>query len=125
MQTYYRNDKGEGFHPVDISSEDAIAALVQSATKNAVAKVDDIITNFVRSRVESAVENANIQEKVRDHLATTDIGELVDNALSNAVRDYDYDGVIDNALGDIDIDEMVTEKVTDHLGECTIQVSLR
>jgi len=125
MQTYYRNDKGEGFHPVEISSEDAIAALVQSATKNAVAKVDDIITNFVRSRVESAVENANIQEKVRDHLATTDIGELVDNALSNAVRDYDYDGVIDNALGDIDIDEMVTEKVTDHLGECTIQVSLR
>ena len=125
MQTYYRNDKGEGFHPVEISSEDAIAALVQSATKNAVAKVDDIITNFVRSRVESAVENANIQGKVKDHLATTDIGELVDNALSNAVRDYDYDGVIDNALGDIDIDEMVTEKVTDHLGECTIQVSLR
>ena len=125
MQTYYRNDKGEGFHPAEISTEDAIAALVQSATKNAVAKVDDIITNFVRSRVESAVENANIQEKVRDHLATTDIGELVDNALSNAVRDYDYDGVIDNALSDIDIDDLVTEKVNDHLSECSIEVSIR
>jgi len=125
MQTYYRNDKGEGFHPVDISSEDAIAALVQSATKNAVAKVDDIITNFVRSRVESAVENANIQGKVKDHLATTDIGELVDNAISNAVQDYNYDGIISDVIDGADIEAMVTEKVTEHLDECTIQVSLR
>jgi len=87
--------------------------------------VDDIITNFVRSRVESAVENANIQEKVRDHLATTDIGELVDNAISNAVQDYNYDGIISDVIDGADIEAMVTEKVTEHLDECTIQVSLR
>lgn len=125
MQTYYKNEKGEGLVPAEISSEDAIAILIQSAVTNAVNKVNNLIKDSIIIRVNDAVSNSNIQEKVRDHLATTDIGELVDNALSNAVRDYDYDGAIDNALDGVDIDEMVTEKVTQHLDECTIQVSLR
>ena len=125
MQTYYRNDKGEGFHPVEISSEDAIAILIQSAVTNAVNKVNDLIINEVISRVKDAVSNANIQEKVKDHLATTDIGELVDNAISNAVQDYNYDGIISDVIDGADIEAMVTEKVTEHLDECTIQVSLR
>ena len=123
MNTYYKNDNGN-FIATTISVDDAITALVQSATKNAVDKVNDIITNFVVSRVDSAVSDSNIQERVKDHLATTNIGELVDNAISNAVRDYDYDGAIDNALDSIDIDEMVSEKVTDHLDSCSIQVRI-
>jgi hypothetical protein len=47
MQTYYRNDKGEGFHPVEISLEDAIAILIQSAVIDTVKKVDSIIINTV------------------------------------------------------------------------------
>jgi len=123
MNTYYKNDNGN-FIATTISVDDAITALVQSATKNAVDKVNDIITNFVISRVDSAVSDSNIQERVKDHLATTNIGELVDNAISNAVRDYDYDDTIESALDSIDIDEMVTEKVTDHLDSCSIQVRI-
>jgi len=125
MQTYYRNENGEGFHPAEISSEDAIAILIQSAVTNAVNKVNDLIINEVISRVKDAVSNANIQSRVAAHLETSDIGDIVDEAVSNAVRDYDYGDVIEKTLDSTDMVEMVTEKVTDHLEECTIQVSIR
>jgi DNA-binding FrmR family transcriptional regulator len=123
MNTYYKNDYGN-FIPAEISSEDAIAILIQSAVTNAVNKVNTLIINEVISRVNDAVSDSNIQERVKDHLATTNIGELVDNAISNAVRDYDYDDTIESALDSVDIDEMVTEKVTDHLDSCSIQVRI-
>ena len=123
MNTYYKNDYGN-FIPAEISSEDAIAILIQSAVTNAVNKVNTLIINEVISRVNDAVSDSNIQERVKDHLATTNIGELVDNAISNAVRDYAYDDTIESALDSVDIDEMVTEKVTDHLDSCSIQVRI-
>jgi len=123
MQTYYKNDNGN-FIQAEISSEDAIAILIQSAVTNAVNKVNNLIIDAVIIRVNDAVSNANIQGKVEAHLATVNIGNIVDEAVGNAVRDYDYDGVIDNTLDSIDIDEMVTEKVTDHLSECSIQVRI-
>jgi len=123
MNTYYKNDNGN-FIAATISVDDAITALVQSATKNAVDKVNDIITNFVVSRVDSAVSDSNIQEMVKDHLATTNVGELVDNAISNAVRDYDYDDTIESALDSVDIDELVSELVKEHLDSCSIQVRI-
>jgi hypothetical protein len=131
MQTYYRQATSEDTDVVPgqmvkatISSEDAIAILIQSAVTNAVNKVNNLIIDAVIIRVNDAVSNANIQGKVEAHLATVSIGDIVDEAVGNAVRDYDYDGVIDNTLDSIDIDEMVTEKVTDHLSECSIQVSI-
>ena len=123
MNTYYKNDNGN-FIPAEISSEDAIAILIQSAVTNAVNKVNTLIINEVISRVNDAVSDSTIQERVKDHLATTNVGELVDNAISNAVRDYDYVDTIESALDSVDIDEMVTEKVTDHLDSCSIQVRI-
>ena len=123
MNTYYKNDNGN-FIQAEISSEDAIAILIQSAVTNAVNKVNTLIINEVISRVNDAVSDSNIQEMVKDHLATTNVGELVDNAISNAVRDYDYDDTIESALDSVDIDEMVSEKVTDHLDSCSIQVRI-
>jgi benzoyl-CoA reductase/2-hydroxyglutaryl-CoA dehydratase subunit BcrC/BadD/HgdB len=123
MNTYYKNDNGN-FIATSISVDDAIAAIVQSAVTNAVNKANDIIINAVITRVSSAVEDSNIKAMVDAHLATASIGDIVDEAVGNAVRDYDYDGVIDNTLDSIDIDEMVTEKVTDHLSECSIQVRI-
>jgi hypothetical protein len=35
MQTYYKNEHGEGFHPAEISIEDALTVLIQSATQTA------------------------------------------------------------------------------------------
>lgn len=123
MQTYYKNDNGN-FIQAEISSEDAIAILIQSAVTNAVNKVNNLIIDAIIIRVNDAVSNANIQNKVEAHLATVNISDIVDEAVGNAVRDYDYDGVIDNTLDSIDIDEMVSEKVSDHLSECSIQVRI-
>jgi len=123
MNTYYKNDNGN-FIPAEISSEDAIAILIQSAVTNAVNKVNTLIINEVISRVSDAVSDQNIQGKVIEHLGSMDIHERVNDAVSNAIKDYDYDSVIDNALGEIDIDEMVSEKVTDHLDSCSIQVRI-
>lgn len=123
MNTYYKNDNGN-FIPAEISSEDAIAILIQSAVTNAVNKVNTLIINEVISRVNDAVSDQNIQGKVIEHLGSMDIHERVNDAVSNAIKDYDYDGAIDNALDSIDIDEMVSEKVTDHLDSCSIQVRI-
>jgi len=123
MNTYYKNDNGN-FIQAEISSEEAIAILIQSAVTNAVNKVNTLIINEVISRVSDAVSDQNIQGKVIEHLGSMDIHERVNDAVSNAIKDYDYDGVIDNALDSIDIDEMVTEKVSDHLSECSIQVRI-
>jgi DNA-binding FrmR family transcriptional regulator len=123
MNTYYKNDNGN-FIPAEISSEDAIAILIQSAVTNAVNKVNTLIINEVISRVSDAVSDQNIQGKVTEHLGSMDIHERVNDAVSNAVRDYDYDDIIESALDSVDIDEMVTEKVTDHLDSCSIQVRI-
>jgi len=123
MQTYYKHDNGT-FIPAQISSEDAIAILTQSAVTNAVNKVNDIIINEVISRVKDAVSDANIQSRVASHLETVSISDILDEAVGNAVRNYDYDGVIDNALDGVDIDEMVTDRINDHLGDCNIKISI-
>ena len=123
MNTYYKQDNGT-FIPATISSEDAIAILIQSAVTNAVNKVNDIIINAVIARVNDAVSDANIQSMVAARLELTDISLIVDEAVGNAVRNYDYDGVIDNALDGVDIDEMVTDKINDHLGDCDIKISI-
>jgi hypothetical protein len=123
MNTYYKNDNGN-FIQAEISSEDAIAILIQSAVTNAVNKVNTLIINEVISRVNDAVSDANIKGKVETHLDTLDTTHMIDEAVSNAVNEYDYDDVIETALGEMDIDEMVTEKVTDHLDSCSIQVRI-
>jgi hypothetical protein len=123
MNTYYKQDNGT-FIPATISSEDAIAILIQSAVTNAVNKVNDIIINAVIARVNDAVSDQNIQGKVIEHLGSMDIHDMVNETVGNAIKDYDYDGVIDNALDGVDIDEMVTEKITDHLDSCSIQVRI-
>ena len=121
MNTYYKQDNGT-FIPAEISSEDAIAILIQSAVTNAVNKVNDIIINAVIARVNDAVSNSNIQSRVATHLSAMNITDVVDEAVKNAVAEYDYDSVIENALDSIDIDELVSDKVTDHLDTCSIQV---
>lgn len=123
MNTYYKQDNGT-FIPAEISSEDAIAILIQSAVTNAVNKVNTLIINEVISRVNDAVSDQNIQGKVIEHLGSMDIHDMVNETVGNAIKDYDYDGVIDNALDGVDIDEMVTEKITDHLDSCSIQVRI-
>ncbi len=125
MNTYYtKHPVNDTYSPVTISSEDAIAILIQSAVTNAVNKVNTLIINEVISRVNDAVSDSNIQERVKDHLATTNVGELVDNAISNAVRDYDYDDTIESALDSVDIDEMVSERVEEYLSNTSIQVRI-
>jgi len=125
MNTYYtKHSVNDTYSPVTISFEDAIAILIQSAVTNAVNKVNTLIINEVIYRVNDAVSDANIKGKVETHLYTLDTKHMIDEAVGNAFRDYDYDGVIDNALGEIDIDEMVSEKVTDHLDSCSIQVRI-
>jgi hypothetical protein len=126
MNTYYtKNPVNDTYTPATISADDAIAIIVQSAVTNAVNKANDIIASAVTARVTSAVEEANIKTMVASHLLTVNIGDIVDEALNDAARGYDYDGTIENAIDNLNIDEMVSEKVTDHLDSCSIQVSIR
>jgi hypothetical protein len=125
MNTYYtKHSVNDIYTPATISSEDAIAILIQSAVTNAVNKVNDIIINAVIARVNDAVSDSNIQSRVATHLSAMNITDVVDEAVKDAVAEYDYDGVIDNALDGVDIDEMVTEMITDHLGDSNIKISI-
>jgi hypothetical protein len=124
MTTYYTK-QDEAFKEVTFSDGLLISMIVEKHIKDALFNATALINDSIIIRVNDAVSNSNIQEKVKDHLATTNVGELVDNAISNAVRDYDYDGTIDSALDSVDIDELVLELVKEHLDSCSIQVSLR
>lgn len=124
MNTYYIKQDNDIYTPATISSEDAIAILIQSAVTNAVNKVNDIIVNAVIARVNDAVSDANIKSRVETHLSAMNITDIVDEATSNAIHEYDYDDVIESALGNIDIDEMVTDRLTDYLDSSSIQVRI-
>ena len=123
MNTYYKQENGN-FIATTISVNDAIAAIVQSAATNAIEKANDLIINAVITRVNDAVSDSNIQSRVATHLSAMNITDVVDEAVKNAVAEYDYDGVIENALDNVDIDEMVAEKITDHLDSSSIQVRI-
>ena len=123
MNTYYKQDNGT-FIPATISSEDAIAILIQSAVTNAVNKVNDIIINSVIASVNNAVSDVNIKGKVVEHLGSMDIHEMVNESVANEINDYDYSEKIDNSLDNIDIDEMVSERVEEYLSNSSIQVRI-
>lgn len=123
MNTYYKQENGN-FIATTISVNDAIAAIVQSAATNAIEKANDLIINAVITRVNDAVSDSNIQSRVETHLSTMNIADVVDEIVKNAIAEYNYDGVIENALDNVDIDEMVAEKITDHLDSSSIQVRI-
>lgn len=123
MQTYYIKENDE-FIVRSIGSEEAIAILVGSAVTNAVNKVNDIIINAVILRVNDAVSAANIGSMVEAHLGTMDMANVIDEALGEAIQDYDFENAIDNAIDDADINTLVKEKVTDHLDDLDIKISL-
>jgi hypothetical protein len=55
---------------------------------------------------------------------STSTRNMLTATFRNVLKVARDDGVIDNALDAVDIDEMVTEKVSDHLSECSIQVRI-
>jgi len=123
MTTYYTK-QDEAFTEVTFSDGLLISMIVEKHIKDALFNATALINDSIIIRVNDAVSNSNIQDKVAAHLETLDITNIVDEAVGDAVAEYDYDSVIENALDEVDIDEMVRERVTDHLDSSSIQVKI-
>ena len=124
MNTYYIKQDNGAYNEVTFSNEMLISMVIDKHIKEAIFNSTSFINSAISRKIDNALQNANIQGKVIEHLGSMDIHERVNDAVSNAINEYDYDGVIENALDDVDIDEMVRERVTDHLDSSSIQVKI-
>lgn len=127
MNTYYTKNGDGTYQEVTFPIKSLIEMLVESYTKdavfNATAMINEEISKAVRDVIAPMVTD-KVRPAVDEHLGTINVAELVDNEISNAVRDYDFSATIENAADGIDIDEMVEEAVREHLESCCIQVRI-
>ena len=119
MNTLYKKNEDGTFSEVLIDSTDAVSIIAKNLINEALAKTRKMVSECVDSIV-----NDSMKTKIMCEIDNKDIGNLVDDAISRAVDDYDYDNAIDNAVDNIDIVEMITEKVTEYLDSSSIQVRI-
>lgn len=127
MNTYYTKNGDGTYQEVTFPIKSLIEMLVESYTKdavfNATAMINEEISKAVRDVIAPMVTD-KVRPAVDEHLGTINVAELVDNEISNAVRDYDFSATIESAADGINIDEMVEEAVKEHLDSCCIQVRI-
>jgi len=127
MNTYYTKNGDGTYQEVTFPIKSLIEMLVESYTKdavfNATAMINEKISNLVDDVVAPMV-NDKVRPAVDEHLGTFNIADIVNDHVDQAVRDYDYGSIVEEAAGDVNIEEIVEEKVRDHLDSCCIQVRI-
>lgn len=123
MNTYYTKNADGTFSEALIDSTDAASIIKASLINEAIAKTNKLVQECIDSTINDAIK-AKITDSILEHLGTMNIADIVDERVDEAVRDYDYSGMIENAADEVNIDEIVEERVRDHLESCTIQVRI-
>lgn len=124
MNTYYIKHDNGAFAEVTFSDGMLITMIAQKLVEDSLLKATDVIKDTIQKRVSEVIYQSDLGTRTLNHLSTVDIGELVDNEISNAVRDYDFSDTIESAVDGINIDEMVEEAVKEHIESCSIQVRI-
>ena len=127
MNTYYTKNGDGTYQEVTFPIKSLIEMLVESYTKdavfNATAMINEEISKAVRDVIAPMVTD-KVRPAVDEHLNTINIADIVDDHIDQAVRDYDYSSIVESVADDVNIEEMVEEKVRDHLDGCCIQVRI-
>lgn len=124
MNTYYIKQDNGAFAEVTFSDGMLITMIAEKLVGDSLIKATEVIKDTIQKRVSEVIYQSDLGARTLNYLSTMNITDVVDEAVKDAVAEYDYDGVIDNALDNVDIDEMVTEKITDHLDSSSIQVRI-
>ena len=124
MNTYYIKQDNGAFAEVTFSDGMLITMIAEKLVGDSLLKATEVIKDTIQKRVSEVIYQSDLGTRTLNYLSTMSITDVVDEAVKDAVKDYDYDGVIDNALDSIDIDEMVTQRITDHLDSSSIEVSI-
>jgi hypothetical protein len=124
MNTYYIKQDNGAFAEVTFSDGMLITMIAEKLVGDSLLKATEVIKDTIQKRVSEVIYQSDLGTRTLNYLSTMSITDVVDEAVKDAVAEYDYDGVIENALDDVDIDEMVREKVTDHLDSSSIQVRI-
>jgi len=123
MNTYYTKNADGTFSEALIDSTDAVSLIRTNLINEALAKANKLVQECIESTIDDTIK-AKITDSILEHLGTMNIADIVDERVDEAVRDYDYSGMIENAADDVNIDEIVEEKIKDHLDSCSIQVRI-
>ena len=127
MNTYYTKNGDGTYQEVTFPIKSLIEMLVESYTKdavfNATAMINEEISKAVRDVIAPMVTD-KVRPAVDEHLNTINIADIVDDHVDQAVRDYDYSSIVESVADDVNIEEIVEEKVRDHLDSCCIQVRI-
>ena len=124
MNTYYIKQDNGAFAEVTFSDGMLITMIAEKLVGDSLLKATEVIKDTIQKRVSEVIYQSDLGARTLNHLSTVDIGELVDNEISNAVRDYDFSDTIESAVDGINIDEMVEEAVKEHMESCSIQVRI-
>ena len=124
MNTYYIKQDNGTFAEVTFSDGMLITMIAEKLVGDSLLKATEVIKDTIQKRVSEVIYQSDLGTRTHNYLSTMSITDVVDEAVKDAVAEYDYDGVIDNALDNVDIDEMVAEKITDHLDSSSIQVRI-
>lgn len=124
MNTYYIKHDNGAFAEVTFSNEMLISMVIEKYLKDAILNATAFINEAIDRKVDKVCDELNIQDKIREHLGTINILDIVDDNVDQAVREYNYDAMVENAADEIDINEMVTEAVQEYLSNTSIQVRI-
>lgn len=119
MNTYYTKNADGTFSEVLIDSTEAVSIIKTNLINEALAQTTKLVTDCVAGLVQDKIKPA-----IDEHMGTINIADIVDDQVTRAVQEYDYDRIVESAADEVDIDELVNDKVRDHLDSCCIQVRI-
>ncbi len=124
MNTYYIKQDNGAFAEVTFSDGMLISMVIEKHIKDAIFNAHSLINSAIADKVNKLCDELNINGKIKEHLGSMELHELVHESVANEINDYDYSEKIDNSLDNIDIDEMVSERVEEYLSNTSIQVRI-
>lgn len=124
MNTYYIKQDNGAFAEVTFSDGMLISMVIEKHIKDAIFNAHSLINSAIADKVNKLCDELNITGRIKEHLSTMNMADVIDEQVASAISNYDYSDIIESATEGVDVDEMVSEAVQEYLSNTSIQVRI-
>jgi hypothetical protein len=124
MNTYYIKQDNGAFAEVTFSDGMLISMVIEKHIKDAIFNAHSLINSAIADKVNKLCDELNITGRIKEHLGTINMADVIDEQVASAISNYDYSDIIESATEGVDVDEMVSEAVQEYLSNTSIQVRI-